>query len=209
MKKGIAIIMLLTLLLCLLTCCGKDSDKDKADNTDETEMYEQMSFTEDNIVKYVSLSEYKELKISLSEGQSKGDAVMERVVSDSLVKEYPSEQVNYYLSQERAKYRYLAQREGKSYEELLSLIGVTEEGMLKEAEELTKRDLVFYALVFAEKIEISDSEKTVNFDKYVKKYVDDYGYTESYVRENLSEQIFESMLYDKTIERLIGLNSFG
>ena len=70
-------------------------------------------------------------------------------------------------------------------------------------------DLTQYAaLVKAEGISLSDDEKKNNFDRYVEKFVNDYGYGEEYVRENMSEQIYQTMLFDKTLERLITLNKF-
>jgi hypothetical protein len=101
----------------------------------------------------------------------------------------------------------MAKAGGQTYEELLSSLGVTEEMMLEESKKLTAEDLVFYALVKAEKIELTQADKDSNFDKYVALFVSE-GYTETYVRENLREQIYETMLYDKTLELLISFTEF-
>ncbi|MBQ7383301.1 MAG: hypothetical protein IJV72_00730, partial [Clostridia bacterium] len=84
-----------------------------------------------------------------------------------------------------------------------------EEDMIAEARELTRDDLVFAAVVKAENISLSDADKQNNFDKYVEKFVNSYGYGEEYVRENMSEQIYETMLFDKMLEKLITLNKFA
>ena len=67
---------------------------------------------------------------------------------------------------------------------------------------------VLHALIKAENITLTDADKQNNFERYVVKFVDDYGYGEEYVRENMSEQIYDTMLFDKTVERLITLNTF-
>ncbi|MBE6597796.1 MAG: hypothetical protein E7641_09060 [Ruminococcaceae bacterium] len=205
MKRFAAIFLALLLLCASLFGCarGKESPEEPDGNK-----YEPMKFTAENIGRYITLSEYSGLEITLLEGESKGDAALRHIADGAKILEYPDSQVNYYLAQEKAKYRYLASESGDGYEELLKLLGVTEESMLEDARALVKKDLVFYAVVFAEGIQVTEAEKVANFDKYVKKYVDDFGYDESYVRENMTEQIYESMLYDKTAEKLITMNSF-
>ena len=68
--------------------------------------------------------------------------------------------------------------------------------------------LMLAALVKAEGITLSDSEKSEHFGRYLEFYVESYGYTEEYVKENLTDEIYESMLYDKASEFLIINNSF-
>ena len=52
------------------------------------------------------------------------------------------------------------------------------------------------------------SGATIFLDKYVEKYVTNYGYSEDYVRKNLIEEIYKSMIYDKMIEYLVLKNTF-
>ncbi len=205
MKRFAAIFLVLLLVCASLFGCAKD--KESPEETDGKK-YEPMKFTAENIGRYITLSEYSGLEITLLEGESRGDAALRHIADGAKILEYPEEQVNYYLAQERARYRYLAQKNGDSYEDILALLGVTEESMLADARELVRSDLVFYAVVFAENIQVTDDEKNGNFERYVRKYVDELGYTESYVRENMTEQIYESMLYDKTAEKLVTMNTF-
>ena len=207
MKKIALMLALLLMLSAAFFSCKKDDGG--TDNTSETEIkLEPMNFFEMDISEYITLGEYSGLDISYGEGQSRGDAVWARVLEGAEIKKYPEHQVNYYFQQSKAKYKYIARNGNDTYENILAGLGVTEEDMMAEARELTRSDLVFAALVEAENIALSESEKENNFDKYVEKFVEDYGYGEEYARENMSEQIYESMLFDKMLERLIALNNF-
>ena len=55
---------------------------------------------------------------------------------------------------------------------------------------------------------LTDEEKEVHFDRYVDKYVSDWGYDRDYVAKNLADLVYDSMLYDKTTEYLIVNNDF-
>lgn len=207
MRKIALILALLLLLSAAFVSCKKDNGD--ADNTSETDIkLEPMNFFEMDISEYVALGEYSGLDISCGEGQSRGDAVWARVLEGAEIKKYPEHQVDYYFQQSKAKYEYLAKNGNDTYENMLAGLGVTEEDMMAEARELTRSDLVFAALVEAEDIALSEADKENNFDKYVEKFVGDYGYGEEYARENMSEQIYETMLFDKMLERLISINNF-
>ena len=157
---------------------------------------------------YVTLGDYKAMSVSYDpEKISKGDAAWQKLIEISDIIKYPNDQIAFYFYQKQAGYQYMAKAGGQTYEELLSSLGVTEEMMLEESKKLTAEDLVFYALVKAEKIELTQADKDANFDKYVALFVSE-GYTETYVRENLREQIYETMLYDKTLELLISFTEF-
>ncbi|MBO5415889.1 MAG: hypothetical protein J6A83_04595 [Clostridia bacterium] len=208
MKKIALMLALLLLLSAAFVSCKRDNGD--ADNTANTEIkLEPMNFFEIDISEYVALGEYSGLDINCEDGQSRGDAVWAKVVDGSEIKKYPEHQVNYYFEQARTKYEYLARQGNDTYENILAGLGVTEEDMIAEARELTRDDLVFAAVVKAENISLSDADKNNNFDKYVEKFVDSYGYGEEYVRENMSEQIYETMLFDKMLEKLITLNNFA
>ncbi len=206
-KKIALILALLLLMSAALVSCKKDNGE--SENTADTEIKpEPMDFFELDISDYVALGEYSGMKVTCGEGESRGDAVWARAVENAEIKKYPEHQVNYYFEQSKAKYEYLARKGNDTYENILSGLGVTEEDMLAEARELTREDLVFAALVKAENIALSEADKKNNFEKYVEKFVGDYGYGEEYVRENMSEQIYETMLFDKMLEKLITLNIF-
>ena len=156
---------------------------------------------------YVEIGQYKELRISRGE-RSRGEAVWEEILKGSQVVSYPEEHVYYYVGQLRTQYSYYAEQAGISYEEMLSQLGADEGSILKEAKELTREDIIYAIVVKKESIALTDAEKQALFSKYVDKYVSEYGYTKEYVEENMSEEIYGSMLYDKTTEFLIVSNDF-
>ena len=91
---------------------------------------------------------------------------------------------------------------------LLESRGTDESKMREEAREMVKKDLVFWYIVQAEGITVTEEEKQTHFDKYVDKFVSDYGYSRAYVTENMADEIYEAMLYDKTLEYLFSVNTF-
>lgn len=209
MKKIILALLALSLTLTLLAGCKENKEKDTEQNTD-TKAEEPVDFegmSAEELSEYIELGEYKGLQITLG-GADKGEAVWKKIIAGSTVKKYPEAQVEYYKAQTVAQYEYYADEAEMSLEELLAKMDITEAQMLDEARALVKSDLVYHAILKAEGITLSDSEKDQLFDKYVEKYVDDYGYSEEYVRKNMSHLIYESMLYDKTTEFLIANNNF-
>ena len=61
-----------------------------------------------------------------------------------------------------------------------------------------------YAAWLAQLFEaVPETEKEAHFDRYVDKFVSDWGYDRDRVTRELSELVYESMLYDKTTEYLI------
>ena len=206
MKKIIALV-LLAVLVCtsLLACKPKTPPVEPGRKGKENE---KMDISALELSEYVSLGDYKTISVSYDpEKISKGDAAWQKLIEISDIIKYPNDQIAFYFYQKQAGYQYMAKAGGQTYEELLSSLGVTEDMMLEESKKLTAEDLVFYALVKAEKIELTQADKDANFDKYVALFVSE-GYTETYVRENLREQIYETMLYDKTLELLISFTEF-
>ena len=198
-----------TLLSVLLFSC----DRNKSDINDMPQYTaptaQAMDLSAVDISRYVALGEYRDMVITLASSEDKrSDAVWKRVVENATVTEYPEQQVEYYLAQSRAKYEYIAKNRNDTYENVISLLGVTEADMLNEARALVREDLVFFALLKAESVTLSEEEKNNNFDRYVNKFVVDYGYTEAYVRERMQSQICDAMLFDKMLERLILINKF-
>jgi FKBP-type peptidyl-prolyl cis-trans isomerase (trigger factor) len=94
------------------------------------------------------------------------------------------------------------------YEAMLDELGEDNVTMNAEAKRLVKNDLVFELIRKKEGIKITDEEKAQFFDRYVKKYAESYKYSEEYVRTELFELVYDSMLYDKTVEFLIINNNF-
>jgi FKBP-type peptidyl-prolyl cis-trans isomerase (trigger factor) len=103
---------------------------------------------------------------------------------------------------------YLVNGNEEDYELLLKNRGTDEAKLREEAREMVKKDLVYYYIVRNENITVTDAEKAELFEKYVEKYVTAYGYNRDYVVGNMTGIIYDSMLYDKTMEFLINNNIF-
>ena len=208
MKKTVFFLVAIALISTMLFSCD-NTDNIPSETTVQSQSGAQRAeMSELELSEYVTLGDYSGLRIVCKSESERGDAVWDKVVASSKVKKYPEEQVSYYFSQAKAKYEYLAKNGNDTYENILAGLGITEEQMLDEARALVKEDLCFYALIKAESISLSEEDKSRNFDKYVTKFTEAYGYSESYARDKMKEQIYESMLFDKMLEKLIILNEF-
>ena len=156
----------------------------------------------------LSVGEYKGLVIELN-GKSKADAIVERIMADSDVKQYPEGTTDYYAEQIKKQYKYYADEAGMTYEQMLNELGETDVTITQEAQGLVKKDMLFALIQAREGISISDGEKSLYFERYVSIYAKRYGYTEEYVKAELSDLVYASMLYDKTVEFLIVNNTFS
>lgn len=199
---GMSILLALLILIGSLASCTYGSG---SATTGERIDFTRLSAEE--LCAYVEIGQYKGLEIALGD-RTKGEAVWEELEESSQMKLYPEEHVYYYVTQIRAEYRYHAEKAGVSYEEMLKSMSVDEGDILKEAKELTKSDVLYALVLKLESIALTEEEKQELFDRYVEKYVSEYGYTKEYVEENMSEEIYGSMLYDKTTEFLIINNNF-
>ena len=199
--------LVLAACLCLLlgglcACAEKEGEAPEVSGT-------MAAYAPEQIGSAVRLSAYTGMAIELKTADApKGEAVWQAVLTEAEILSYPEEQVSYYAEQTRAGYRYLAQRDGLTYEELLASLGVTEERILEEARQMVKGDLVYRYIVQDAGIALTEEEKATHFDRYAAKYVEDYGYTMEYVTEHLAEHVYDSMLYDKTMQYLIDRNTF-
>ena len=156
----------------------------------------------------LSVGNYKGLVIELK-GKSREDAIIDRIMADSDVKQYPEGATDYYADQIKKQYKYYADEAGMTYEQMLNELGETDVTITQEAQGLVKKDMLFALIQAREGISLSDSEKSLYFERYVSVYAKRYGYTEDYVKEELSDLVYDSMLYDKTVEFLIVNNTFS
>lgn len=196
---------LLLILICALWCGACTYTRSPEQSA------KQMDFLSLDVLTlegYIEIGQYKGLTLSQG-GKSKSVAVWDAILSGADIKEYPEEHIYYYVGQIKDQYKYYADRAGISYEQLTSELGINEGAILKEARELTKRDIICAIIQKKESISLSAEEKQVHFDRYVEQYVSEYGYSEDYVRANMAEEIYGSMLYDKTTEFLVINNKFN
>lgn len=197
-RYAFALLLILSFLLTAVGCKGDDSDA----GTHVLE-YEGV-----NVAECVLIGQYKDLTVYVNEGETNAQAVWRVIYDSSKVLSYPEEQVEYYASQSRARCEYYVSLHSVSYEEALAALGYTEESIISEAKTLVGEDLIGMALRADAGISITEEEKDRLFDRYVEKYAYDWGYNAAYVKENLSEQVLDSMLYDKTTEYLLKNNDF-
>ncbi len=200
MRYTLAVFLILAFVLTAVGCKGKDSDSEKAPHALE---YEGV-----NVAECVKLGQYKDLTVTVYEEETNAEAVWRVICASSEVLSYPEAQVEYYASQSRARCEYYASVHDVSYTEALSALGYTEESLVSEAKKLVGDDLIGMALRADAGIELTEDEKDRLFDRYVEKYAYDWGYNTAYVKENLSDEVYDSMLYDKTTEYLLKNNTF-
>lgn len=161
-----------------------------------------------NLSECVRLGAYKGLTVTLIPNGDKGESVWDAVRNGSEILSYPEEAVAYYIAQAEARCRYYAEQNKVSEEEAMIALETSREEIEAEAKLLVANDLIVRAVQADAGIVLTEDEKTRLFDKYADKYVADLGYDREYVNENLSDLIYESMLYDKTTEYLILKNTF-
>lgn len=168
-----------------------------------------LSYENVTVSAHLRLGAYTGLTIACGEGESRGEAAWRAVLSGCEILSYPEEAVAYYVAQSEARCRYYAESHDVSYEEAMAALSLTEEGIRAEAEAMVAADLAYRAVRDDADIALTDEDKTAHFDRYVDKYVSDWGYDRDYVVKNLSELVYDSMLYDKTTEYLIVHNTFA
>lgn len=207
MKRMIKLLALALAALCLcavvLSC---DSGDTETETDTEVEYGGMPEYSSEQLSSYVKPFEYTGLTVYAKFGQTRQEALWSEILNRVEIIEYPTEQVEYYLSQERAKYRYFAKRDGIEYQELLEALGVTEESMREGARALVKDDLALLYIMTDAGITLSDGEVSSHTDKYAEKLSEIYGYDAEYVKQNMSEQIYDAMLSDKTMEFLLSKN---
>lgn len=199
-KRALVTSLALIMLISMFSC-KKNGGNESVEPVDFAAM------SDDELKSYAELGEYK--LMTLKQGSSsKGEVVWAAVKKNATVKDYPEQQVSYYVSQIEAQYAYYAEEAGISYKEMLREVGATDESIRSEAESMATDDVIYELVRRDADITLREDEKSKFFEKYVEKYVEDYGYSREYVVENMTDEIYDSMLYDKTTEFLIAYNYF-
>ena len=194
-----AAIILVFLLTSALVLCGCDENKDENDNR---EKLVPPDYSEETIEEFIKLGEYKNMTVQA--GSSTPNVTLwHKVVENAEVIKYPDDAITYYKELSTRGYSNLAKDGKMSEEELLSALGITEEDIISEAEEYVKSDLVQIAIIKAEGLELTEEEKERLFDKYVDKFASSYNYSEEQVKEKLTDEIYDTMQYDKMMEFLM------
>ena len=189
--------MLMAIIVLSLACCTVNTPFDV-----EGKKQDFFALSLDELKKFVTVGEYKNLDIQLGDA-TREEAVWAAIIAGSTVHKYPEEHVFYYTNQFKGQYRYYAEKAGMTYEDILKELGESEATILERSKLMAKKDVLVAEIAKIENIVITDAEKTTHFDKYVAKYVSEYGYDAEYVTENMTNEILDSMLYDKIMEFLI------
>ena len=199
-----AVLLLFVMCAFAFVSCADKCEDDGDGNGGST-----LDYSDIDVAAYVTLGEYKGIEIRLDSADAqKGAAVWNTVVENAEITDYPEGPLKYYISQAEKRYKHYAVEGDMEYSEVLESLGITQKDIEDDAKKLVKEDLVQLAIIKAEGIEITEDEKAKFLDKYVEKYVTNYGYSEDYVRKNLIEEIYKSMIYDKMIEYLVLKNTF-
>lgn len=194
--RAVCFLLSLPFLLLALVSCAEEEPTPKAVD------FDLMSVEE--LSEYVVPGEYKGLYVEVGSADKK-DAVWAAVGERCTVKAYPKEQVDYYAYQIKKEYEHVARQKGIKYEKYLSEVGVTEESIIKEAEDMVFDDLVYYAVQKTEGIVLTEKDKENYFDRYA----EHYGYKSEEITDEIRKEIYGVMLYEKTTEFLILNNNLS
>ena len=196
-------------MICMIAVCLALTLVACKDQQTEPPTDSRPSYDADKLSDYVQLDAYTDLKIPLkAENASKGEAVWEAILARAQVMSYPEEAVSYYAEQERQACRYYAKENDVSYEDAMNALGLTEDGILAQAKQMVKSDLVYEYIRADAEISLTEKEKSDLFDRYASRLAVQHGYETSYVKEQMASLVYETMLYDKTMEYLIVHNEF-
>lgn len=127
------------------------------------------------------------------------NSLWSQVFENSTFHEIPADRVNYYYAQTKAQYESYAAAYGMTYESILAAFGITDEALRQQAEQYAKQDLVFFAIVQAEGLTISDSEYNTRILEYTEGSGAIVAEFEAYYGR---DALVESMLWDKMLETI-------
>ena len=143
--------------------------------------------------------EYLE-KTAVEEAHSNAlSSLWTKVFENSTFHAVPAELTEQYYAQNRAQYEAYAQAYGMTYENILAAFGMSDESIRTHAEQYAKQDLVFFSLVKAEGLTVTDAE----YKGAILEYAADAGVTtaefEAYYGK---DYITDSILWEKMLEML-------
>lgn len=127
--------------------------------------------------------------------------IWEQVVSNATIHSYPEEKVNEIYNQNVSTYTMYGAMYGMSYEDFLKNQGYTDADVLEEARRMVKEDLIFYSIVKAENITISDEEYAATLPEFAAYY--DYTDPQEMVDAYGEVSIRDGMLWNKTQDLLV------
>ena len=143
--------------------------------------------------------EYLETSAAQEAHQSALNTLWSAVFENTTFHQVPADQTNYYYNQLSAQYQSYAASYGLSYSDILSIYGLTEETLKMQAEQYAKQDLVFYALVRAEGLTVTEDEYLIGLALYAESAGASAAELEAYYG---ADYIKESLLWDEMLDML-------
>ena len=133
------------------------------------------------------------------EETAKGNAISamwDKFLESCEVIEYPEQQVNFYYQQQMSQCEYYAQSYGMTVDQVMSIMGWTEEILKENARLYTKGDLALNAISQKENVGISEDEYLAGLAKYAASAGVDPSVLESYYGK---DYIMDDLLWDKVL----------
>ncbi|MBR6708820.1 MAG: trigger factor [Clostridia bacterium] len=124
-----------------------------------------------------------------------------QVIQNATIIKYPEEQLEYVYQQNVAYYTSMGLAYyGVDYASYLELLDITDEQIRADAQNYVKEDLIFYAIVKAEGITVSDED----YKNDLSHYAELLGMTvEDMQKQYTEEQIRDGMLWDKVQQAVL------
>ncbi len=205
-------VLALSMLFCAVACDGEDAvgtteASESTSSAETTEAMTEINYDGIKASEYIKHILYKDMTVYLkNESDSKEKAFWDSIHVEML--KYPEEKVDYYFEQTKASYMYIVNNNEEDYLLLLKNRGTDEQKMRENAQRMVVEDLAYRYIIEKEDIVLTDEEKEQNFDKYVEKFAYEFRKPDAYIIAELSDHVYEAMLYDKTMEWLLANNTF-
>ena len=159
-----------------------------------------------------SVAEFRELvrltiqaqKDSEFEGE-KFNILFGTIIGNAEIIEYPEEQVMYYYTSEISYLEAYAANYGVTIDVLMETQGITYEIIMDYVKNLVKEELVYFAIVKAEAMEVTDED----YSEGLARYSASMGVTAEELEAQYGvDYIKENILWDKTHTHIATLNTF-
>lgn len=129
----------------------------------------------------------------------------EAILANATIHQIPEEQVMFYYTSDRSYYESVAEGYGYTYEEYLKACGVTDANIKEMGETVVREELVFYSIVKAENISLTEAD----YEEGLAKYAEMNDMTTDELEAQYGREYIESnILWDKVIYTLFDTMTF-
>ena len=173
--------------------------------TDEVaaELTGNMDMTADGLREY-----YRGLleeKVERSYEEYKLDMVWSRIFESAEEKELPEDLIKSYYNIDVQYYSTYAMMYGISYEEILEMVGMTDDDVYARAHDNVMTDMVVYSVIKAENYKITDAE----YEELLAELAESSGYSKDEILETYTvEKLTDMFTYTKVYEKAADWQSF-